>query len=283
MGLFSVSYPIMWCSLELSLMVCLLYFMEKDSRVSVVFYYYIVQIISSMFMIVGIMVSEGVLVEFSFAVKIGLFPMFGWVISVMWGLGLGLSVWLLLFTQKMIPFVLMARLGWLVEMGDGLLMSVILMSMIVGSVFMCIGEDLKWILVMSSLVHTSWVTYILMGLPGSFMYYFILYGVVLGLVLVGDKDSSWNSWIYLLVIMSSVPPMVGFLLKFYSLSEMSSWVVVFVVVGVGTAVMVVVGYFISLVKFCVVGKMGGEGLGGSVKAVVVLVLMMVVGCYGVLI
>nr|YP_011002176.1 NADH dehydrogenase subunit 2 [Corynosoma villosum]WPN89828.1 NADH dehydrogenase subunit 2 [Corynosoma villosum] len=246
-GLVSMSYVVVWGALEVGLILTMTYLVWSDDRMSSVFYYYVVQALSSLFMIVGAIVESSVVVMGGLVVKLGLFPAFAWVVSVVWGLGLSWGVLMVLFVQKVIPFVLIARWGWLLDYDSEVFVLLAMMSVVVGSLLMCYGLSVKWLVVLSSLVHTGWLVFVILGSPGSFMFYFMVYGVMLLLFLLAVGCGEDLGVVGMLVVLSSVPPMIGFLFKFYSLGLMGESFVVFLVVGLSLVVGAVVGYFINLV------------------------------------
>nr|UTM92254.1 NADH dehydrogenase subunit 2 [Bolbosoma balaenae] len=245
-GLVSSSYVLVWGALELGLILTMTYLVWSDDRMGSVLYYYIVQAFSSLFMIVGVVVESPLVVMGGVVVKLGLFPAFAWVVSVIWGMGLSWGVLMVLFAQKMIPLVLVARWGWLLDSGSEVFVFLALLSVVVGSLLMSYGVSVKWLVVMSSLVHTGWLLFVLLGNPGSFMFYFMVYGGVLLFILLLVSCGEVSSTAVMLVILSSVPPVMGFLFKFYSLGLMGNSFLVFLVTGLVVVVAAVVGYFINL-------------------------------------
>nr|QDE53450.1 NADH dehydrogenase subunit 2 [Sphaerirostris picae] len=274
-GLLGVSYVLVWGVLEVSLVLSLTYFVWKDSRMSGVFYYYVVQALSSLMMIVGAMVGEGLMVLVSFVVKMGLFPVFVWMVGVVWSLEFGGSILLVLWAQKLVPLLLLFEWGWVLEWGSGLLWGLVCSGIIVGSVVMMVGFSLKWLLVMSSLVHTSWLVVIMMGSCGALLFYFVLYGVLL-MVVLGDLGKNWVA-AGGLVVLSSVPPLLGFVLKFYSLSLVVKGAELLVIAGVVLVVGTVVGYFANMVGMFMSNSAGSSEDGGVLGSVGLLLLLTMVG------
>nr|YP_011002188.1 NADH dehydrogenase subunit 2 [Bolbosoma nipponicum]WPN89840.1 NADH dehydrogenase subunit 2 [Bolbosoma nipponicum] len=245
-GLVSSSYIVVWGALELGLILTMTYLVWSDDRMGSVLYYYIVQAFSSLFMIVGVVVESPLVVVGGVVVKLGLFPAFAWVVSVVWGMGLSWGVLMVLFAQKMIPLVLVARWGWLVDCGSEVFVALALLSVVVGSMLMSYGMSVKWLVVMSSLVHTGWLLFILLGNPGSFLFYFSVYGGMLLLLLLLVSYGEVLGTAGVLVTLSSIPPVVGFLFKFYSLGLMGQGFLVFLFVGLVVVVAAIVGYFINM-------------------------------------
>nr|UTM92290.1 NADH dehydrogenase subunit 2 [Bolbosoma vasculosum] len=275
-GLVSVSYIIIWGALELGLVLTMTYLVWSNDRMGSILYYYIIQAFSSLFMIIGVVVESPLVVVGGVLVKLGLFPAFAWVISVIWGLGLSWGVLMVLFAQKAIPLVLVARWGWLLDCSSEVFVTLAMVSVVVGSLLMCYGLSFKWLVVMSSLVHTGWLLFILLASPGSFMFYFSVYGFMLFLFLLLVMYSDSFGMAGVLVVLSSVPPMVGFLFKFYSLGLMGGSFIMFLVLGLVIVAAAVVGYFANLLLGMMVQV---EGWGFSELGGVSVLAILSVLCY----
>lgn len=149
--------------------------------------------------------------------------------------------------QKIIPFVLVARWGWLLDYDREVLVLIAFIRVVVGSVLMCYGLSVKWLVILSSLVHTGWLMLIILARPGAFMFYFVVYGLILIMFLFTTEFGRRLGVAGVLLLLRRVPPMVGFLLKFYSLGLMGERFVLFLVVGLRLVVGAVVGYFINII------------------------------------
>lgn len=155
------------------------------------------------------------------------------------------------------------------------MVGVILAGILWGRVAMVAGSCLKWLLVMSSLVHTRWLTAVLMGVQGALLFYFVVYGVLLGTILAirVRREASGVSWG--LVSMRRLPPLLGFVMKFYRLGIVAGRVVVVVAWGVFWAVCAVIGYLSNVLRMRVASLEGlreegarvASGVGGVVLAV----------------
>lgn len=64
------------------LIITIVYLYISDVRVGVVFYYYVLQAVSSLLILVGAIEGVGELVFIRFGLKVGLFPTFMWVVNV---------------------------------------------------------------------------------------------------------------------------------------------------------------------------------------------------------
>nr|AMK47825.1 NADH dehydrogenase subunit 2 [Centrorhynchus aluconis] len=274
-GLMGVSYVLVWGVLEVSLVLSLTYFVWGNSRVGGVFYYYVVQALSSLMMIVGALVGEGLMVMVSFLVKMGLFPVFVWMVGVVWSLEMGGSVMLVLWAQKLVPLLLLFEWGWVIDWGSSLFVGTLCLGIVVGSLFMATGATPKWLLTMSSLVHTSWLVIIMMGSCGALMFYFMTYGGLLAVVLGGFE----KNWMVVggLMTLSSVPPLLGFMLKFYSLSLVIRGAELLVAVGVVVVIGTVVGYFVNMNKMALLMSAGNGGGTEVVSGAGLVLLLMMMG------
>nr|QJI81295.1 NADH dehydrogenase subunit 2 [Centrorhynchus clitorideus] len=277
-GMVSMSYVFVWVVLEVTMMMSMVYVLWEESRVGAIFYYYVVQAVGSLMMIVGAMVEVGVVLWSGFIVKMGLFPVFVWMVAVVWGLGGVLSVMLVLWAQKLLPLILVYEWGWLVIWSSSLLVMLVFMGVVLASLGMLMGHSVKWLLTMSSVVHTSWLVVIMMMAEGSMLFYFGMYGcmmlVVLVVVLRGGEQGGAGS----LAVLSSIPPLVGFGVKFYSFSLVVMGLEVVIVGGVVLVVATIIGYLLGLIgEFMVSKSSAAEEVGmGSVGALLFSLLFTIV-------
>nr|QDM37033.1 NADH dehydrogenase subunit 2 [Centrorhynchus milvus] len=263
-GISSVSYILVWIALEATMAASIVYMLWQDARVGALFYYYVVQALGSLMMIAGAIGEMGVMLWVGFILKMGLFPLFVWMVSVVWGLGGLGSVLVVLWAQKLIPLVLLFEWGWVAEWSSEFLVMLVFWGVIGGSIGMLVGGSLKWLLVMSSMVHTSWLIMVVMDTVSSMVFYFGVYGFMLALVLWATGSGSEEMGAGSLVVISSIPPLLGFSVKFYSFSLVISGLEVVVVGGIVLVVGTIVGYLWGLIgnfMTCSIGVVGGERLG----------------------
>nr|YP_009241153.1 NADH dehydrogenase subunit 2 [Plagiorhynchus transversus]AMK97086.1 NADH dehydrogenase subunit 2 [Plagiorhynchus transversus] len=275
-GMVSSSYIVIWGSMEMGMILSLIYFLGSSVRVGPIFYYFIVQSMGSMMMLVGVITDVPLLTVFSILVKLGLMPVFTWVISVVWTMELGASIYLVLFLQKLVPLLLISRWAWVTGISGAGLVFWCSISVVLGSISMAYGQSFKWVLVTSSLVHTGWMVILLLMTSEVFVYYFCVYGGLLGIVLLFGALDVGTGVMSALSVFSSIPPLVGFLIKFFNLGLMGSNYILVVVAGVAFVVFSVVGYFINCMK-AGMGVISSSFVEKSVSASAVFWVLGVVG------
>lgn len=107
------------------------------------------------------------------------------------------------------------------------------------------------------------------GRPRAFIYYFILYGGLIALLLLGVNYDRGVKGTVLLATIRTVPPLMGFIVKFYALGLVRRELIVVVVLGLLISIIAVLGYFMNYMKLRMVMRVGGlEFTRGGVLIVV---------------
>nr|WKY96621.1 NADH dehydrogenase subunit 2 [Longicollum sp. (in: thorny-headed worms)] len=249
-GVSSSSLYWVWVALEGGLILVMTVGVKEGGQMASVLEYFLVQAFSSLLLMVGLMCSSPVMAVLGVVVKVGLMPFVPWVYRVVWGLGDVSGLWLVLGLQKAIPLAVVLQWSWVYEPVMGLVVGSLMLSMCMGSVAILMCAGVKWIIVSSSLFHSSWL--VLMALSGySLMVtYFVGYMMVLGsLMCMGFEKGGVEGVVgEVLALLASVPPMAGFGLKVYSFMGLVGGLkLVMVTMGLLSGVSLV-GYMMMLLK-----------------------------------
>nr|YP_010258336.1 NADH dehydrogenase subunit 2 [Pomphorhynchus rocci]AFJ54220.1 NADH dehydrogenase subunit 2 [Pomphorhynchus rocci] len=250
----------MWVALEVGLLVVLYLGLVKGSRVGSIYEYFLVQAVGSLTMMMGLVLGSGGVVVAGVCIKVGLFPFLSWVYRVVWGVDSAVSILFILGLQKVVPFVLVFKWWPTMGVGSGLMLSCLLLSALTGGFCMLMGGGWVWVMVSSAVFHSSWV--IMMCIFGmmSVVTYYMGYMLVLWALASFSGDQpvvGGGAFMWILVLLASLPPYIGFWLKMYSFVVLSALATVLVGVMAAISCVMMVGYFRGMLEDSVVVSSSG--------------------------
>nr|YP_214847.1 NADH dehydrogenase subunit 2 [Leptorhynchoides thecatus]AAT64944.1 NADH dehydrogenase subunit 2 [Leptorhynchoides thecatus] len=220
-GVVSQSLFMIWVMLEIGVLFSLLLFYFNGTSMQVLYLYYLVQSVSSMLLILGLVGNIWFLFVSGIFLKLGTFPFLWWVLDVLNSMKSSLSVVILLGFQKIIPILVFSRWFWVF---DGCLLIIwgfIFLSMVSGFFMLSNMYSFSFMLCGSSVMHTSWMLLFSVMVPNVLSVYLLLYVLILSIIISISDLNICSSWGATFCILSGVPPMVGFILKLYSVMMMS--------------------------------------------------------------
>jgi len=189
----------------------------SKKEINVSFYYFLVQVLGSIFFLWGRIVSDLYIVRtFGLLIKLGLPPFFWWVPSIVSRLD-WLSIGLLRTIQK-IPGVLLMRLVFDMNIESCILIRLI--GLIVSSIGIKTSyKKIKKLIGWSS-VRNMRILIVLMVIKRKLgLTYYIFYSLLIisfcCLIRIFPTRNRINLYNFILLVFSGLPPMLGFLIKVY--------------------------------------------------------------------
>nr|QDP14178.1 NADH dehydrogenase subunit 2 [Vasticardium flavum] len=261
-----------WCGLELGFFGLVPLLVGNSSEESEAgFKYFMVQVIGSGFLVVGLtslvlevfMWSMWFFFLIGFMLKMGLFPFHGWVPSVVgyssWG-----GLFMVLVVQKIGPFWVLGGFGmpgcvlfWFMFFG--------VFTSLAGSFGGLNQVNFRLILGYSSLSHSGWLMSLCFFDWHGFVVYFVVYMVLLSMVVLMNTQRGFGTSVagscYLLS-MGGLPPFLGCLSKIVGVKFLAS-ISPFVVGVLLASSMISLGYY-SWIFICLNLKGLGYYLPGEV-------------------
>nr|YP_008854351.1 NADH dehydrogenase subunit 2 [Pallisentis celatus]AFK50143.1 NADH dehydrogenase subunit 2 [Pallisentis celatus] len=262
LGVLSNSVVFFWLMMELGVYLVVSAMLRGGVWAGVVMLYYCIQSVGSSLMLLGVVWSSFSILFVGVVLKLGLFPLVGWVFLVVKELGLSWTMVVVLGFQKILPFIFLGK--FMSQWGVSFEFFVVgALSVITGVVMMIAGDGVVSLISFSSVVHSGWFVSLQVLSPSVLVRYFLIYCVFLWLIsFVAEVASS--SAFFVFSFLGGLPPCLGFFLKlnlFWAFSWfLAGWIFLFAV----CSALAVLGYFRELIFKLMIGLGGWLGTGGLV-------------------
>nr|YP_010026033.1 NADH dehydrogenase subunit 2 [Cyriopagopus hainanus]QOQ36847.1 NADH dehydrogenase subunit 2 [Cyriopagopus hainanus] len=215
---------LVWVGMEMNMFSFISMVFSKDSWSSLesLFKYFFIQGLSSGTFLV--MMYMGLGLEYPLMMKMAAGPFFFWFPSVMMGIG-WVECFLLMTFQKLIPLFLMSSMVSVLFMFWGVV------GMMIGVVGSYGQQMIKCLMAYSSVNHIGWIMLCFVMEENLWMFYYILYVMVVGMLILYLYDKSIENlsgmkWVDMMIFfvlvmsMGGIPPMLGFVMKWVVLEKM---------------------------------------------------------------
>nr|UFK32231.1 NADH dehydrogenase subunit 2 [Aguriahana digitata] len=231
MSVSSNNWMMIWCGLEISLISIIPLFINKISISSEsTMKYFIVQSISSSMLVLGILImimksdyNYDFILLTALLMKMGVSPFHNWVLTVIDGLSLKMSL-IVLTINKIAPLTMMSYL-------NSKIMMVIIMTMFVGSILGLNQNSVKKMIGYSSIFNMGFMMSVI-KFNVMWLLYLMVYSILLTMmVLILNKNNinyinqmvfsetisnKMSLWINMLS-MGGMPPLMGFSIKYMTM------------------------------------------------------------------
>nr|UOF75871.1 NADH dehydrogenase subunit 2 [Moniliformis sp. XH-2020] len=261
-----------WSCMEISIVVALVMMFLWGIKMGSIMEYYVYQTSSSLMMLMGWLGGMDLVVEVSLLIKLGLFPFQTYMLKVAGEL-VGLMYLVVLLFQKVIPLYLIYFIFGESALEGGVVISSVMVSVMVGVLGGLSFASFSGLMAYSSLIHSSWLTLIILMDTKLFIYYVLMYLSVMLVVSAyyGSVHKVSMGWMVMLMV-SGFPPLVGFFLKMNMLySGVIMYPSLFLVIMLMSSVS-----FLFYVRLLVLYLMGGSSVQYDTYAVGFVVVLMVV-------
>nr|YP_011008756.1 NADH dehydrogenase subunit 2 [Uroobovella oviformis]WPV72082.1 NADH dehydrogenase subunit 2 [Uroobovella oviformis] len=237
LSIFSFNWFQLWISMEINMISFLpLMFNDSKSMNSMLKYFFIQSIASSLFMLFMILFSlfsiniYMIMIMLSMLTKLGMFPIFTWFPQVVsnsnW-----LTNFILMSVQKLIPINILSMFNH----NFMLLSLTLIMSSLISITGMWNQNNLKIVMAFSSMNHMSWIIMPMMFNLSVWFLYFLIYSIIILVMLTFFSYLNINSMMNLKLVknyynnlmvlimfwnLGGLPPLIGFLPKWMVASIM---------------------------------------------------------------
>lgn len=186
--------------------------------------FFIIQVISAFCLFVFYILNYPVFFTFSISLKLGMFPFYFWFINLVYFYPN--TIFLFILTLFKVPRFIIIHIFSSMLFLD-LIVYLSLLTLLVGGCIIVISNDIRLILLSSSVANNSWFFFSLQAGVFLFFIFLLVYRVFLWLILHSNYNSLSFSFlhrgsislklllVFSLVVLSGLPPFPIFFLKFF--------------------------------------------------------------------
>lgn len=223
---------LLWLSIELTTLSFIPLINNKTKRfIEVIVIYFLIQAISSAFLIFGFLQNQILLIEsqifnlcfIALIIKLSIAPLHSWFPPILTKIN-SIPIILIFTLQKLQPFLFLS----LANSKRKMLFFFVAITCLIGSISNIIHNNIKLILSYSRISHGGWLLIALWINKSIWLFYIVIYFMTVLLICkifitnlrqIFYKDNVKSSWSVLLMSLAGIPPLAGFYPKILILEE----------------------------------------------------------------